>query len=50
MVQQMEFDELSSAEQRPAFHPYDTDYHDPFDDATGQKASSQMEKEEPQLR
>jgi hypothetical protein len=50
MAQQMEFDELSSAGQRPAFHPYDTGYHDPFDDASGQKASSQQAAQAPSAR
>ena len=47
MVQQMEFDELSSAGQRPAFHPYDTDFQDPFGGAPGQKASSQPAAQAP---
>jgi hypothetical protein len=50
MAQQMEFDELSSVGQRPAFHPYDTGYHDPFDDASGQKASSQQVEQAPLAR
>ncbi len=50
MAQQMEFDETRSEQQRPSFHEYESGYHDPFVEASGQKASPHHADKRPSAR